>query len=115
MNKFVKRGTTVGVIWGFVNGIFLVFSFLGGLPNTALQLNSIYTYVFLPYYITSNIFYNTAFQEIVSSIVKVTGSGVLLNLLFIFFVIAIPTLIGALIIGCIAALVNKLSSSVRNE
>ncbi|MCZ7401875.1 MAG: hypothetical protein O8C61_06615 [Candidatus Methanoperedens sp.] len=118
MNKFVKIGTILGGIWGFVNGIFLVLSFLGGIPNNAFQSNSIYTYVFLPYYITGNLFYNAVFEEILSSIVKVIGTGVLLNILFIFIVIAIPTLIGALvalIIGGIAILVNKISSSVRHE
>jgi hypothetical protein len=119
MNKFVKSSTIVGGIWGFVNGIFLVLSFLGGIPNTALQLNSIYTYVFLPYYITSNIFFTKVMQEILSSIIKIVGTngvaGLLLNILFILVMIAVPTLIGVIIIGGIATMVDKLIMSVRKK
>jgi hypothetical protein len=119
MNKFVKTSVIVGGVWGFVNGLFLILSFLGGVPNTTIHLNSIITYIFLPYYIVSNILFTTFVQEILFSILKVVGtnvaSGVLLNIVAVLVMIAVSTLIGAIIIGGIATLMDKLITSVRNK
>jgi|SRR5659263_373331 len=115
----MKNSAKVGGIWGFVNGLFLVLSFLGGVPNTTIRLNSIYTYIFLPYYILSNILFTTFVQETLFSMLKIVGTngagGVLLNIVFVIFMIAVSTLIGAIIISGIAMLVDKLIAIVRNK
>ena len=109
LKKLVKIGAKVGGVWGFVNGLFLIFSSLGGVPNTTFHLNSITTYIFLPYYIVSNILFTTVVQDILSSILKVVGTnvagGLLLNIGAVLVLILIPTLIGAIVIGGIAMLV----------
>jgi hypothetical protein len=119
MNKFMKNSAKIGGIWGFVNGLFLILSFLGGVPNTTIQLNSIYTYIFLPYYILSNILFTTFFQNTIFPILKIAGTngsgGLLSNIVFVIVMIAVSTLIGAVIISGIAMLVDKLTTSVRNK
>jgi len=119
MNIFMKNSAKVGGIWGFVNGLFLILSFLGGVPNTTIHLNSIFTYIFLPYYIVSNILFTAFVQEISLSILKVVGTngagGLLSNIVFVIFMIAFSTLIGVIIISGIAMLVEKLKTSVRNK
>jgi hypothetical protein len=119
MNKFMKYSAKVGGIWGFVNGLFLILSFLGGVPNTTIQLNSIYTYIFLPYYIVSNILFTTFFQDTIFPILKIAGTngagGLLSNIIFVIVMIAFSTLIGAIIISGIAMLVDKLTTSVRKK
>jgi hypothetical protein len=116
MNKFVKTSAIVGGVWGFANGIFLVLSFLGGIPNTTLQLNSI-SYIFLPYYISSNILFTTVMQGILNSIINFVGTdgagGLLLNISLILVLIAIPTLIGVIIIGGTATLMDKLNTKLH--
>jgi hypothetical protein len=105
----VKISAIVGGVWGFVNGLFLIFSSIGGVPNTTFHLNSIITYIFLPYYVVSNILFSTVVQEILFSILKVVGTnvagGMLLNIVAVLVMIIIPTLIGAMVIGGIAMLV----------
>jgi hypothetical protein len=119
MNKFMKNSAKVGGIWGFVNGLFLILSFLGGVPNTTIHLNSIFTYIFLPYYIVSNILFTTFVQEIFFSILKIVATngagGVLSNIVAVIVMIAVSTLIGAIIISGIAMLVDKLITIVRNK
>ena len=109
LKKLVKIGAKVGAVWGFVNGLFLILSSLGGVPNTTFHLNSIYTYIFLPYYIVINILFNTVVQEILSSILNVVGTngagGLLLNIAAVLVLLLIPTLIGAIIIGGIVMLI----------
>jgi len=109
LKKLVKIGAKVGAVWGFVNGVFLILSSLGGVPNTTVQFNSIYTYIFLPYYIVSNILFTTVAQDLLSLLLKVVGAtgagGLLLNIAAVLVLILIPTVIGAIIIGGIALLV----------
>jgi hypothetical protein len=109
LKKIVKIGAKVGGVWGFVNGLFLILSSLGGVANTTFHFNSIYTYIFLPYYIVSNIIFTTVVQEILSSILNVVGTnvagGMLLNIIAVLFLVLIPTLIGAIVIGGIAMLI----------
>src|SRR5665811_1208454 len=110
MKKFMKNSAKVGGIWGFVNGLFLILSFLGGVPNTTIHLNSIVTYIFLPYYIVSNILFTTFVQETLFPILKIAGTngagGLLSNIVFVIVMIAVSTLIGAIIISSIAMLVD---------
>lgn len=115
----MKNSAKVGGIWGFVNGLFLILSFLGGVPNTTIHLNSIVTYIFLPYYIVSNILFTTFVQETLFPILKIAGTngagGLLSNIVFVIVMIAVSTLIGAIIISSIAMLVDKLTTSVRKK
>jgi hypothetical protein len=76
---------------GICEWIISYFSSLGGVPNTTFHLNSITTYIFLPYYIVSNILFTTVVQEILSSILKVVGTtgagGILLNIVAVLVMI----------------------------
>lgn len=111
--KYTKS-IILGIIYGSINGVLIILSSLGGVPDTRIQWYSIYTYLFFPYYLTSNILFSAPIQNLLDFSTTIFGysgmSGLLLNLILAFVMVGIPISIGimtALIIGHAMKIISK--------
>ena len=93
MNEKIKIGMIVGGIWGFMCGILLVSSHLGGIPDKS-NSSGLINLIFLPYYISANIEFSIS--GILSKLDPIT---------FIIILLGMSTLIGTIIGGLASAII----------
>ena len=94
MNKVIKIGMIVGGVWGFICGILLVLSHLGGIPDTR-NSSVLINLIFIPYYISANIEFSIS--GILSKLDPIT---------FIIILLGMSTLIGIIIGGFLSMIIK---------